>query len=253
MVQGCGVAALKPVFADLNLRLNVKDSDASIRMLKDVAALGYTLVGVSFEAKTQADEVERLKGACSEIGVDLVSRVDLKPRGPSDLMHQLRSLRRKFELVCVICENKAVARQAAKDRRVDLLSFPFLDFRKRFFDRAEAELARTGLAALEIDAKPLLVLDGPARVRLLSSLQREVAIASSFGVPVVISSGVSRRLLLRKPREMAALGFLFGLDAHSGLSAVSQNPVTIVERNREKLSTGFVAPGIRVVKEGSDC
>ena len=72
-------------------------------------------------------------------------------------------------------------------------------------------------------------------------------------MPVVISSGVSQELLLRKPREMAALGFLFGFDEVSGLDAVSQNPVAIVERNREKLSDGYVAPGIRVIKERDDC
>jgi RNase P/RNase MRP subunit p30 len=168
-------------------------------------------------------------------------------------MRQVRRLRRKFEVVCVSCENKAVARQAAKDRRVDLLSFPLLDFRRRFFDRAEAELASNSFAALEVDVKPLLVLEGPMRVRLLSSLRREVAIAKKFHVPVVISSGVSKELLLRKPREMAALAFLFGLDEISGLEAVSQSANLIVERNREKLSSGFVAPGIRVVKEGKDC
>jgi RNase P/RNase MRP subunit p30 len=252
-LQGCGVVAVKRVFADLHLRLNVKDSAGTLRVLGKVAALGYGLVGVSLAAETRADEVERLRRVCGEVRVDFVSRVDLRPRDPDDLMRQLRRLRRKFEVVCVACESKAVARQAAKDRRVDLLSFPLLDFRRRFFDRAEAELARGGLAALEVDVKPLLVLEGPARVRLLSFLRREAAVAKSFGVPVVVSSGVSRELLLRKPREMAALGFLFGLDEVSGLDAVSRSPVALVERNREKLSSGFVAPGIRVVKEGRDC
>jgi RNase P/RNase MRP subunit p30 len=133
------------------------------------------------------------------------------------------------------------------------LNFPLLDFRRRFFDRAEAELAHGGLAGLEIDAKPLLVLEGPKRVSLLSWLRREVAIAKSFGVPVVFSSGVSDELLLRKPRQMAALGFLFGWDEISGLDAVSRSPVAIVERNRQKIGGGFVAPGVRVVREGSDC
>jgi RNase P/RNase MRP subunit p30 len=194
-----------------------------------------------------------LRAVCGEAGVDFASRVDLRPRSQNELMRQVRRLRRKFEVVCVSCESKEVARQAAKDRRVDLLSFPLLDFRRRFFDRAEAELASNSLAALEVDVKPLLVLEGPVRVRLLSCLRREVAVARKFGVPVVVSSGVSRELLLRKPREMAALAFLFGLDEASGLEAVSRSAKVVVERNREKLSGGFVAPGIRVVKEGKDC
>ena len=52
---------------------------------------------------------------------------------------------------------------------------------------------------------------------------------------------------------MAALGFLFGLDEVSGVNAVSSTPVALVERNREKLSEKFVAPGVRIVKEGLDC
>ena len=154
-------------------------------------------------------------------------------------MRQLRRLRRKFEVVCVYCENKEVARQAAKDRRVDLLNFPSLDFRRRFFDRAEAELASSSLAALEIDVKPLLVLEGPARIRLLSSLRREAAIAKEFHVPIVVSSGVSAEMLLRKPREMAALAFLFGLDEASALEAVSRNPWRLLSVTGRSLAAGL--------------
>jgi hypothetical protein len=39
----------------------------------------------------------------------------------------------------------------------------------------------------------------------------------------------------------------------AALDAVSTNASAIVIRNREKLSGGFVAPGIRVIKQGGDC
>jgi RNase P/RNase MRP subunit p30 len=252
-LQGGRVTAVKRVFADLHLRLNVKDAAETLRMVNKAATLGYHLVAAPLAPETHADEMAKLREACGEAGVDFASRVDLRPRSPNELVRQLRRLRRKFEVVSVMCESKAVARQAAKDRRVDLLNFPLLDFRKRFFDGAEAELARNALAGLEVDVKPLLVLDGATRVRALSWLRREVTVARKFGVPVVVSSGVARALLLRKPREMAALGFLFGLDEASGLEAVSESAWAIVKRNREKLGAGFVAPGIRVVREGKDC
>jgi RNase P/RNase MRP subunit p30 len=244
---------MKKVFADLHLRLNVKDHAATLRMIDKAATLGYRLIAVPLAPETATAEVARLRTICKEAEIDFASRVDLRPRTQNELLRQLRRLRRKFEVISVACENKAVARQAAKDRRVDLLNFPSLDFRRRFFDKAEAELASNSLAALEIDVKPLLVLEGPARIRFLSSLRREAAIANKFYVPIVLSSCVSKERLLRKPREMAALAFLFGLDEASALEAVSQNPELIVERNREKLGSKFVAPGIRVIKEGKDC
>jgi RNase P/RNase MRP subunit p30 len=153
----------------------------------------------------------------------------------------------------VTCDSKNVSRQAAKDRRVDLLNFPSTDYHRRFFDLAEAELASNSLAVLEIDTQSLLALEGPARIRLLSSIRRETAIAKDFHVPIVISSGASNELFMRKPIEQAALTSLFDLDRESALKGVSKNPLAIVKRNREKLNPDFVAPGIRVIRRGKDC
>ncbi len=186
---------------------------------------------------------------CHDANVDFVLRADFYPRSEMDLTRFLRKFRRQFEVICISCDNKEVARQAAKDRRVDLLNFSSLDYRKRFFDRAEAELASGCLAALEVDVRPLLVLEGPPRVRLLMSLRREVAVAREFHIPVIVSSGAAEARLMRTPKDMASLAFLFGLDEAAALDAVSTNPAAIVERNREKLSSRFVAPGITVVKE----
>ncbi len=244
---------MKKTYADLHLRINLKDSEKVSRIITKASRLGYHLTAIPFTQNTTEEEIQTLKDTCNEANIDLSSRVDLKPRTSKELTHYLRRLRRKFEIISVICETKEVARQAAKDRRVDLLNFPSFDFRKRFFDRAEAELAHKSVASLEIDIKPLLTLEGPARVRLLSSLRRETATAQKFGVPIVISSGISDEILMRKPRELAALASLFGLDETSGIETVSRNPLAIVKRNREKLSAKFVAPGIRILREGKDC
>jgi ribonuclease P/MRP protein subunit RPP1 len=244
---------MKRVFADLHLRVNGKDLTQTKKLIQKAAELGYKLVATQLAAETKPEEIGQLKTVCADMGLDFSSRVDLRPRSQDELLSLLRKLRRKFEVICVLCENKEVARQAAKDRRVDLLNFPLLDYRCRFFDRAEAELASCGNAGFEVDAKPLLVLEGPGRVRFLSCLRREIAVAIEFHLPIVVSSGVSELILLRKPREIALLCSLFGLEGDAGLDAVSVNPAAMVERNRGKLGVGFVAPGIRVINQGGNC
>jgi RNase P/RNase MRP subunit p30 len=231
----------------------LKDPEHVSQIIGKASRLGYRLIALTFPPNLIEEETQRLARICDEVGIDLAFRVDLAPRTPSELTHDLRRVRRRFEVVAVMCESKNVARQAAKDRRVDLLNFPSFDFHGRFFDKAEAELSSHGLASLEIDLKPLLTLDGPVRIRLLSSLRRETSIAQDFGVPIVISSGVSDKMLIRKPKELAALASLFDLDEASAAEAISKNPVAIVKRNRDKLSSRFVAPGIRMVRRGKDC
>ncbi len=237
-------------FADLHLRINPKDIQTAQQFISKAAQLGYRYISVPFTQGVQETEVATLKDLCTKTGIDFVLRADFKPRTQEDLMRFLRKFRRKFEIICIICDSKEIARQAAKDRRVDIINFPSLDYHKRFFDRAEAELASCSLTALEVDIKSLLVMEGPARVRLLSCLRREVAIALEFQVPVVVSSGVDVENLLRMPRDLASLGYLFGLDEAQALDSISTNPNAIVLRNREKLSSRFVAPGISIVKEG---
>jgi RNase P/RNase MRP subunit p30 len=223
------------------------------RMINKASRFEYRLIAITFPLNAKREEIERIRDISREYKIDLTSRIDLKPRSPKELIQHLRKLRRKFEIIAVICESKTVARQAAKDHRVDLLNFPSLNTYRRFFDAAEAELASKALASLEIDIKPLLTLEGPARVRLLSSLRREAAIAQKFHVPIVMSSGASDEFLMRKPRDMAALASLFDLDEVSAINAVSKNPMQIVKRNRENLSPKFVAPGIKVISRGKDC
>jgi RNase P/RNase MRP subunit p30 len=244
---------MKRVYADLHLRPTFRDDEEFSRLVKKALRLGYGLVGVTVPSRASDEQRRKLLEIGDACGVDLVSRVDLRPRSAEELLADLRRVRRRFEVVSVLCDSKSVARQAAKDRRVDFLNFPGVDFRRRFFDVAEAELASCALACLEIDVKPLLTLEGRLRVRLLSCLRREAATAVEFGVPVVLSSGVSDEFLMRKPMELASLGSLFDLCGAEAVDAVSGSPVAVVKRNRMKLSPRFVAPGIRVVRRGRDC
>lgn len=241
---------MKRVFADLHLRINIKD-EKNIRYFIDRAKrFGYSQISFPFNTQLEEGQLNGLKKSCTHAGIDFVARADFRPKNQQDLMKFLRKFRRKLEVICILTDNKEIARQAAKDRRVDILNFPSLDYHKRFFDRAEAELASQSQTALEIDVKSLLVLEGPSRVRLLSCLRREVAIAREFKVPILVSSGVGETHLMRMPRDLASLGNLFGLNETEALDAVSNSPNTIVERNRKKLDSNFVAPGVKILSGG---
>ena len=239
-------------FADLHLKIPKKETQTLYSAIQRAAKFGYRYIAIPFSFEPALEELENLRAICKDVGIELVLRADLYPRNENELMNSLRRLRRKFDIICVLCDTKEISRQAAKDRRVDLLNFPNLDYRKRFFDRSEAELARSGTTALEIDVNPLLVLEGPARIRFLSCLRREITIAKTFGVPLIVSSGVTEERFMRMPRELASLSYLFGLDTIEAIDAVSLSPLAIVLRNREKLGNNFVAPGIHIVKEGSN-
>ena len=234
---------MKPKFADLHLKIDLKKESIVEYAVKRMNFLGYKLIAIPLHPEIKNEDIQEIRNKFNDAGIDFASRIDLYPRNQHELLGQLRKLRRKFELICVLCQSKEVARQAAKDRRVDLINFPSTYYQRRFFDRAEAELAKNGLAAMEIDINPFLLLQGPPRIRIFTYLRRELKIASSFGLPIVISSGVNDLILTRKPKEIVALASLLDLKCSDALEAVSRNPEEIILRNREKLEEGFVEIG----------
>jgi ribonuclease P/MRP protein subunit RPP1 len=240
-------------FADLHLKLDMDRPDHTKKLVAKAKELGYSLAGISIPPRVKKDAMLLLQEACAEHRLNFATRIDLSPRTPNELLRSLKRFRREFEIVAVNCLSKAVARQAAKDHRVDLLAFPSLDPRARFFDRAETRVSSQGVAALEVDMSLLLRNTGFSRVRLLSSLRREAEIAKKARFPVVLSSGASTPFQMRGPRELASLSNLFGMDNESAVDAVSAIPYGIVERNRKKLDASYVARGVRVIRRGKDC
>ena len=234
-------------FADLNLRVPMEDPTKTERMIRKASKLGYSLISLPLPQNASKEQISQLRHLCKEAKVDFAVRVTFAPKNSNELLQNLRRYRRKFEVIAVRCDTKDVARQAAKDRRVDLLQFSVTSLRKRFFDEAEAELASQALASLEIELVPMLQLTSYSRVRLLSHLRKEVALAKRLKVPITVSSGATDELLMRGPYDYAALTTLFDMQVSSASMALSDNAWTIVERNRKKLSADYVAPGIQVV------
>lgn len=236
-------------FADLHLRAPRGDLRELEGILRVASDLGYSLVGVSF-AQTMKEEIKQARATCSDLGLDLVTRVDLEPKSVNGLLKALRDLRYRFEVIAVRCLTKSVARQAAKDRRVDLLNFTTdpAGRERLHFDRQEAVLASGALSALEINASTILRAGHYHRARLLATMRREVEDARRREVPLVLSSGAENPYGLRAPRDLASLLTLMDVDLDTALDAVSENPLRIVERNREKLKADFISPGVRLVK-----
>jgi ribonuclease P/MRP protein subunit RPP1 len=228
-------------FADLHLCPTLERL-SPIRLFSRSAELGYDLVGVSLPINVTKKRIQQLRQICFDEGLDIATRVDLEPKSIRELTSILRRIRNKFEIISVKCVSKQVSRQAAKDRRVDIISS--MPESEDFFDLAAAKLALDNLSALEVDMSPLLSEWGIRRVHIISNLRKNVRIAKKIKLGIVISSGSTNEYLLRNPRDYAALSTLLDLTPRDGLRAISEVPLDLIQRNRAKLNKDYIAPGI---------
>jgi RNase P/RNase MRP subunit p30 len=236
-------------FVDLNLRVPLNDSMTIEKMIYKAQRLGYNQIAAPLPTDASKNQINQLKQICQKTNLNFVSRTNLSPKNKKELLNELRKSRRKFEIIAVRCNTKDVARQAAKDRRVDLLQFSSTNIFKRYFDDQEAELASQALCGLEIELAPILQLTTFSRTRLLSVLRNEVELAERKKIPIILSSGATTEQLMRGPYDFAALTTIFDMQLSSALKALSETPKEIVKQNRTKLSPDYIAPGIKIVRK----
>jgi len=219
-------------FIDLNLKATGKNLE---EMLEKAGKLGFTKVGVE------------IKGVASDL--DIVSRVNLTPRNTNELSRDLKKYRKRFEIISVQCNNIKVARQAAKDHRVDIISFPAYRNGKRrvWLDRQEANLASGSNVVYELLFSDLLGKSGVSASKVIYNWSMELSNARKHDIPVIVSSGACSVLEMREPRALASMMVLLDVDEDEALDMVSVTPLKLVERNRRKLDDDFISPGVRVV------
>jgi len=199
-------------------------------------SLGYSAVGLDRSAEFK--------------NIDVVKRVDLDPKNPSQLSQALRRYRWKTEVITVNCITKAVARQVGRDRRVDLITFPFtMNWKKNYLDRQQAGLMRDSGCGYLINVSELLVSDANVLEKRIEFIKRNKDNAVKKGIPVVASSFASEPLELRDPYGLASLLSLIDVDEEHAYDMVSTMPYMIVARNREKLKDSYIQDGVWVIED----
>lgn len=226
-------------YCDLHLKLDEKEFFKAAELTKE---MGFKIIGLTFQPDTQITKIKEAKKIFQEFNVDLASRVDLKPYNRNELLSALRKLRRKFEIISVECVSNKLAVIAARDRRVDLISFP-LNFKTEFTH----SIAHVLIGALEINLADLIA-PKTLRTIVLNKFMKEAFIAKKNRTPIVVSSGANNLFLIRAPKEMAACSLLFKLEPEEALASISTTPSAIIERNRIKLSRFYIGEGVRIIE-----
>lgn len=236
-------------YADLHLKPPTSNMTEVGEIFRRASQLGYGTVGIALPTETPETLIEKCYTLAEEQGLDPVARLDLKPKTPDQLLRELGRWRRRYEVVAVECCTKQVARQAAKDHRVDILGFSFT-LERSWLDAAEVELASSSNVSLEIDIVGILRADRGVMFRVLAELRRRVALVTKSKIGLVVSSGAEAALDLRGPRDLEAFIQLFGLTQKASKATVSSCPLEILRRNREKLDSSQAGFGVKIVGAG---
>ncbi len=234
-------------YADLHVRV-ANGGDPPMLLIKMAKHLGLSLIALSLDDPRELEDVKGIKDYGKELGVDVAIRVDLKPSGAGELKRYLGKLRRSVEVIGVYCHDTSVARTAARDRRVDV-TFYSPDNILSLLDEGQLSLLVESGHCVEVNLVDFLYMSSEKQIKALWNYGLALKKVARKGIPIVVSSGASKIIDMRAPRELYAFAFLLLDDKELAREAVSAKPLELVSLNREKLSPNFVQPGVKVVDE----
>jgi RNase P/RNase MRP subunit p30 len=185
-----------------------------------------------------------------ENGFSILNRADVSGRGIKSVTKQVDIVRKHSMIVAVKLSSIETANWAAADQRVDLLTLdPSREYRLR---NTTARLAAASGTVLEIRFEPLLHLAGLNRSKVIKVYRESVRTAIDSGMQVILSSGATHPLHMRSAMAMRHLGELLGMKPEYAENAVNQAPLEIIERNRRRFGSDYVAEGVEIIQRGTE-
>lgn len=242
-------------FCDL-YSLPIEDSLNDFRekcsLLRELRYHGLTVVA-RFDQMPSREELERLKDKFSrmkecaeEIGVDLISRAELRPRSLAQARRMLRSIRGNFELVSMPAYDRGTTAFACRDGRIDIVTI--VPVRRFALFKGDATYLKSRDKAIELLLSFLRRQSNLDRLAYLLGLyKRVIGIARQRELKLVFSLGILDPREAPDPLSLCSLLLMLGLPREESLNAVSLNAFSLVKVNRHKLLGRMPVRGVEVV------
>jgi ribonuclease P/MRP protein subunit RPP1 len=234
----------KPKFYDFCVHA-VPDGDNTVEELASLALhLGYSGITLAnhSDKPLQSKPVQGLSS-----GFEVFRGIELVEENPSKLHGLIGKFRKSVDVLIVHGGSETVNRAALENPRVDILNHPAFD-RSSGLNQVLAKAAAENGVAIGLTLRPILHSRGSRRIRMLSDLRANLALARKYDVSIVLSSDALSCFDLRSPMETLALAQICGLEEGEALEAISTVPEKILANNRP--DPGHIREGVDVLEGG---
>jgi len=233
-------------FVDYITPMRVSDLPAMIEL--DLL-FGYSQVWIGSQQLLDNVDISKL---IEEYPIEIITRLDIdgKELVKNQIIPILRKQRRETPLIAIKCYDPELTGWAAQDNRVDILSFPINQIGK-LFTNSVAKLMIKFEKHLELPLANLYLSPERVQIQAIRQIKQAMDIARKKKVPTIINSGSTSVKQLRSPWELISLVQTLTSSKDSQIDSLSKIPYKLVSKNKVKISSDYIAPGIFKVTESS--
>ena len=228
------------MFYDFHIRDNRE-------LVLEAERLGYNGVAVYKKGENSNNNFnkELISPDVSESSFKILYGLIIYSRNLMDLKRKIQKFRREADILMVHGGDLKINRAACENHRVDILSNPYSGRRDCGINHISARKAAENNVAIELNLKYLLKTKPKLRYKVLGYYRELLKLFRKYNFPLIITSDAHSNFDMHTPHDIIALTNCFGMDEDEAITALSETPLSIIERNYPK--NKLIIEGARIV------
>jgi len=240
---------MRSKFAEVTITPRTTSEEELVKIIDTADFLGFKILGINVHIKNLKDIYPLKNKIMRDYKMELVSRIDVTLPDINLVKRYLRKYRRKVELISLRGISRKLIAFGCRDRRVDIIRvdprYKFTLFKGDIIQLLEQD------KVIELTARPLLYASNKKEfVRTLQLYAKTLRVVSKKKIKFIFGSGAGTFTEMRDARSLASvLVSLFNINYITALDSMSKNVWTLIDRNRFKLSSRFIWPGVYLAED----
>ena len=184
-----------------------------------------------------------------ETKINIFYRINLRLSNLEDFKRKIRYFNNFSEILSIESLNKGVQLQAARDSRVDIISFSKPEVIKTLTPGV-ISLIKQNNSFLEFSLAPLMEKNKANQSKNFRNLYRYIQLALKLKVNCLISGDFSDIYDFRNPRALISICHtLLGIPLDRAKDIYRINPILLLERVKKRNSNN-IEPEVRIIRGG---
>ncbi|MBN1213934.1 MAG: hypothetical protein JXA99_00680 [Candidatus Lokiarchaeota archaeon] len=182
--------------------------------------------------------------------INIYYRICIKPKNLKDFKNKIKLYHNCSEIICVESSNLDVQIHAARDSRVDIISFTNLDLLKSL-SKGIISLVNQNNSFIEFTLAPIMSENISYQSKTIRHLFRSITKVINSKSNYIISGGFSETYNFRNPRALVSICHtILGIPFPEAKKAFNQNVIKLINRAKSRQSEEIYEEGVRIIKGG---
>ena len=237
-------------YFESRLKVNVYDLDEIQRKLEFCEKLG--IQNIILEPINDLKKLLEIwkKGKLQTTKINIFFRLNLIPQSLNELKSLIKNYNKFPFILSVESLDKQVQIHAARDSRVDILSFSNQNILKSLTSGV-ISLIKQNNSFIEFSLDSIMIRNKAIQSRNLRNLYKFMHQALNTNANYIISGNFTELFDLRHPRSLVSIcNSILEIPLDKAIKGFKNNPILLIERVQKRKDESIIESGVKLIEEG---